>query len=290
MKPQHLALILLIDVIWAFNIVAVKYSVMEMGALASVCVRYIFVLVICLPWLKWLPGKMTLILAAGIIGGAMSFGLAGLSFALADNVASLAIAGQLGVPFSLILAVIVLKERIHWPRIFGILLAFAGVGILSFDPHVFDERIALLLTVAASFCWAVSSLLFRNLKGVSALTIHAWLAVVSIPLLAGASAIFEPGEIAGVADVPLSTFGWLAYSAIGASIVGHVGMSWLLQRYPVSTLSPLTLPTPLLSAIIAVAVLGNPVSPQLVAGGVVALVGVAIITIRTAQAREAKPA
>lgn len=290
MKPAHLAFILLIDVIWAFNIVAIKYALGEIGPLAAVCVRYLMVLVICLPWLKWLPGRMTHILAAGVIGGALHFGLGSLSFALADNVASLAIAGQLGVPFSLILAVIVLKERIHWPRIIGILLAFAGVGILSFDPHVFDERIALLLTVIASFCWAVSSLLFRNLKGVSPLTIHAWLAVVSIPLLATASAIFEPGEIARIGDAPLSTFGWLAYSAIGASIVGHVGMSWLLQRYPVSTLSPLTLPTPLLSAIIAVAVLGNPVSPQLVAGGVVALVGVAIITIRTAQAREAQAA
>ena len=71
----------------------------------------------------------------------------------------------------------------------------------------------------------------------------------------------------------------------GASVVGHAGMSWLLQRHPVTVISPLTLPTPLLSVIFGVIVLGTPLSPQMIAGGAVALVGVAIITLRTARAR-----
>ena len=285
MPVAHLAFIALIDLIWAFNIVAIKYAVEVVPPLTAVFLRYAIVLLVCLPWLRWLPGRMGAVLVTGVVGGALYFGLGGISFAVADNVSALAIAGQLGVPFSLMLAVIFLKERIHWPRILGVSLAFLGVVILGFDPAIVHERLGLVLTVVASFLWAVSSLLMRQLKGVSPLTIHAWLALVSLPILGGASLAFEPGELARAAQLPVSTIGWLAYSAVGASVVGHAGMSWLLQRHPVTVISPLTLPTPLLSVTFGVIVLGTPLTPQMIAGGAVALVGVAIITLRTARAR-----
>ena len=286
MKKRHLALILLIDLIWAFNIVAIKISIDAIPPLMAVTLRYCIVLAVCLPWLRWLPGRMVAVLGTGLIAGALFMGTAALGFAAATNVSALAIAGQAGVPFSLILAVIFFRERIRWVRITGILLSFAGVGVLVFDPHIVDERLGLVLTLLAALFWAIGNILFRRLQGVFVLTIHAWLALVSIPVLAGASLIFEPGALAGTADVPLHVWGWLAYSAIGASLIGHGGMTWLFQRYPVSTVSPLTLPTPLLSVIVAAVVFGNPVTPTMIAGGLVTLAGIAIITLRTAQARD----
>ena len=122
------------------------------------------------------------------------------------------------------------------------------------------------------------------------LTIHFWLAAVSIPLLAGASLAFEPGALAHVAAVPLKVWGCLAYSAIGASLLGHGGMTWLFQRYPVSTVAPLTLPTPLLSVIVATLAFGTPVTTAMIFGGLVTLTGVAIITLRTARARDQEAA
>lgn len=290
MRPLHLAMILMIDVVWALNTLAIKYSVEAIPPLAAVCVRYCIVLLVCLPWLRWLPGRMGIILVTGVIAGALFFGLGGVSFAVADNVAALAVAGQLGVPFSLILAVIFLRERIRWKRIAGIALCFAGVAILGFDPSIVHERLGLVLTVAASFLWAVGSLLFRKLAGVHPLTIHGWLALVSAPLLAAASLWLEPGALATVPSLPLSTFGWLAYSAIGASIIGHAGMSWLLQRYPVTVIAPLTLPTPLLSVIVAVIAFDTPVTAGMVVGGALTMVGLAIVTLRTAAKREAAAA
>ena len=286
MKKRHLALILLIDLIWAFNIVAIKISIDAIPPLMAVTLRYCIVLAVCLPWLRWLPGRMVAVLGTGLIAGALFMGTAALGFAAATNVSALAIAGQAGVPFSLILAVIFYRERIRWVRITGILLSFAGVGVLVFDPDIIDERLGLALTLAAALFWAIGNMLFRRLQGVFVLTIHAWLALVSIPVLAGASLIFERGALAGTADVPLHVWGWLAYSAIGASLIGHGGMTWLFQRYPVSTVSPLTLPTPLLSVIVAAVVFGNPVTPTMIAGGLVTLAGIAIITLRTAQARD----
>lgn len=285
MKPAHLAFILLIDLIWAFNIVAVKEAIEAVGPLTAVFIRYLMVFAVTLPWLRIVPGRMSAIIIAGIVSGALFMALGGISFAVTENVAALAIVAQLGVPFSLILAVIFLGETIRWIRIAGTAAAFVGVAVMGFDPAIWDERLGVGLTIAASLVWAIGSLLFRRLKGVNALTIHAWLALVSLPVLFAAVLIFEPGGFANAVKADAGVFGWIVYSAIGASIVGHAGMSWLLQRYPVTTMAPLTLPTPLLSAMFAVMVYGTPISPEFIAGALLTFVGVAVVTWRSASKR-----
>jgi O-acetylserine/cysteine efflux transporter len=286
MRPLHLAMILAIDVVWAFNIVAVKEAVTTAGPLVTVLLRYCLATIVCLPFVRWLPGKMHLILAAGFIAGALFMTLGALAFALADNLSALSIVGQLGVPFSLMLAVVVMKERIHWPRITAIAISFVGVVVMGFDPAIASERIGILLTVAAALCWAIGNLLFRQLAGVHVLNIHGWLGLVSVPVMLVAALLVEPGRLAAIPALPAATWGWIAYSALLSSLVGHGGMTWLFQRYPVAVVSPLTLPTPLISVAIAVAVYNTPITGQMLVGGLLTLVGVAIITLRTAQRRD----
>ena len=125
--------------------------------------------------------------------------------------------------------------------------------------------------------------MFKRLTGIPVLTLYAWQAVVSIPLLFTANWWLEPGAIARLPDLPASAYFWVAYSAIAASLIGHAGMSWLVQRYPVTVITPLTLPTPLLAVAVAVMVYGTPITPLMWVGGAITLVGVAIITLRTAR-------
>jgi O-acetylserine/cysteine efflux transporter len=283
MKPIHIAFILLIDVLWAFNIVAIKESVLAMPPLLAVALRYVVVLLVCASSLRIVEGRMPLVLLTGLVTGALQFGLGGYSYQVATNLSALAIAGQLGVPLSLILAILIDGERIAWKRTVGILLAILGVTLLVFDPRIIDERLGILLTFGASLCWAAGNLMFKRLSGIPILTLYGWQALVSLPVLFAASALFEPGGIAALPEVPLSAFGWILYSAIAASLVGHAGMSWLVQRYPVTLITPFTLPTPLLAVLFATLVYGTPVTPMMWLGGALTLAGVAIITLRTAR-------
>lgn len=286
MKPAHLGLILFIDLLWALNTVALKEAVMLVPPLLSVAIRYGIVLVACLPWMRWEAERMPMLLGIGLVAGALNFGAGSTAFAVADNVSALAIANQLGVPFSLLLAIIFFRERIRWKRATGVVLAFAGVGVLAFDPHIADERLGLLLTALGSFFWAVGNLGFRRLIGIHVLNIYGWLSLVSVPALLLMSWFLEPGALATLGSIPPTALGWIGFSAIGGTLIGHVGMAWLLQRYPVSVITPLTLLTPLLSVVIASIVYPVPATWEMVVGGLLTLAGVAIIALRTAKVRE----
>jgi O-acetylserine/cysteine efflux transporter len=290
MKPIHIAFILLIDVLWAFNIIAIKEAVLAMPPLLTVALRYGVVLLVCASSIRIIEGRMALVLITGVVTGALQFGLGAYSYHVATNLSALAIAGQLGVPLSLILAILIDGERIAWKRSIGILMAIAGVMLLVFDPRIADERLAIYLTFGASICWAGGNLLFRRLTGIPVLTLYGWQAVVSLPILLLTSHFIEPGGIAALPQVPLSAFAWVLYSAIAASLIGHAGMAWLLQRYPVTLITPFTLPTPLLAVMFATLFYNTPVTPLMWLGGILTIVGVAIITLRTARKSvEAKP-
>jgi O-acetylserine/cysteine efflux transporter len=283
MKPMHLLLIMLVNLAWGFNIVPTKLALEHIPPITATFVRSAMVAVLLAPTLRWIPGQMAPIFGYSMIGGALMFTLGNAGFANADNVSALAVAGQLGVPFSLILAIIFLGERIRFIRTIGILLAFAGVALLSFDPNIFDERLALLLTVGSSFCYAVGTIFLRRLRGVPPLGLQAWLAVFCLVATFVFSLIMEPGAIAALPRTDISAFGYILLSAITASIIGHTGLTYLLQRYPIMVISPLTLLAPLLAVFFSVALLGNLLTPQLIIGGLITLAGVGIITIRGAQ-------
>ncbi|GAO38313.1 hypothetical protein SCH01S_12_00070 [Sphingomonas changbaiensis NBRC 104936] len=285
---RDIAVATMMNLLWGMNIIAVKMAVIEIPPLTAALLRQAIVLLVCLSWLRVVPGRMRELLGLGVLTGGAYFLVINLSMAVATNVGALAIAGQLGVPFAMLLAVVVLKERIHKYRIAGVALSLLGVGILVFDPAVANEMPGIALTALASLIWAGSSLIQRNLRGVPVLTMYAWVGLLGVVILAPVSLVFEPQAVRSIPHLPLHSLGWVAFSAIGSTILGHGSMSWLLQRHPVASVTPLTLASPVLSVIFASLFFRTPLTPLMILGGIVALTGVAIVTIRSARVGEGR--
>lgn len=278
--------VLAMNLFWGLNLIAVKMGVDLVAPLTAAWLRQAMVLVICVPALKIIPGKMRELVLLGLLSGALFYIVVNISLSVSDNVGALAIAGQLGAPFSLILAVLVLGERIQKFRIIGMIVSFAGVVLLVFDPAVADETLGLALTAVASLIWAICSLIQRRLIGVPVLTIYAWVGLIGTLALLPVAFVWEPESMAGIAALPLSTFGWILFSALGSTVIGQGAMSYLMQRHAVSTVVPLSLMTPVISVIAAAYWFAAPMTPIMIAGGLLVMAGVAVVTIRTAQARE----
>ena len=273
----------MMNLLWGLNIIAVKMAVTAIEPLTAAWLRQVIVLIVCLPWLRIVPGQMRALLTLGALTGCLFFIAINLSLVVATNVGALAIAGQLGVPFSMILAVIVLKERISYLRTAGVVLAFAGVMVMMFDPRIVGELPGIALTALASLVWAIASLVQRNLKAVPVLTLYAWIGFIGTIGLGLVAGLFEPHGITHLPQVPWSAFGWVAFSAIGSTVLGHGSMSWLLQRHPVSQVVPLTLATPVISVVVASLYFDTPITVLMLIGGAMAIGGVAIVSIRSAR-------
>jgi len=276
------------NLLWGMNIIAVKMAVMEIPPLTAALLRQAIVLLVCFSWLRVVPGRMKALAGFGVLTGGIYFIVINLSMAVATNVSALAIAGQLGVPFAMLLAIVILKERIHKYRIAGVAMSLLGVGILVFDPEVANEIPGIALTALASLIWAGSSLIQRSLRGVPVLTMYAWVGLLGVAILAPVCWVFEPQGIRSIPHLPLHSLGWVAFSAIGSTIIGHGSMSWLLQRHPVASVTPLTLASPVLSVAFASLFFRTPLTPLMILGGIIALTGVAIVTIRSARAGEGR--
>lgn len=283
---RDLSVAVLMNVMWGLNIIAAKMAVDSIEPMTAALLRQAIVLVVCASWLRIVPGRMKELLTLGVLTGGLFFLVINLSLAVATNLSALAIAGQLGVPFSMLLAVIVLKEKIYVYRIAGVALSLLGVAILVFDPRVASELPGILLTALSSFIWACSSLVQRNLRGVPVLTMYAWIGFIGTLVLLPTALLLEPAGVAAIPHIPLRSFGWVAFSAIGSTIIGHGSMAWLLQRHPISAVTPLTLAAPVLSVITASLFFKTPLTPLMILGGVMALTGVAIVTLRSARAGE----
>lgn len=289
-SARDIGLAVAMNLMWGLNLVAVKMGVDLLSPMAAAWLRQFMVLLICLPFLRFVEGRMRELLALGVLSGAIFYIVINLSLAVSENVAALAIAGQLGAPFALILAVLVLKERIARFRIIGMALSFFGVVLLVFDPSAAGEKLGLSLQALSALIWAFCSLIQRRLAGVPVLTIYAWVGLVGSTILLPLALVTEPETMWAIGSVPLSTFGWVLFSALGSTVIGQGAMSVLLQRHPIGSVVPLTLMAPVIAVLAGAWWFETPLTPLVIAGGLIVLAGVAIITIRTARAREGEAA
>lgn len=281
---RDILVVVAMNVLWGLNIIAVKESVDAFSPLTAAFLRQVVVLIVCASALRVVPGKMRSLTALGLLSGAAYYIALNLALSAATNIAALAIAGQLGVPFSLLLAIIVFRERIHAPRIIGISLSLLGVGMLVFDPAAANEGMALAITALGSLIWAICSLVQRTLIGVRVLTIYAWVGLWGSLVLGIIAWLAEPQAMAALPDLPLHDFAWIGFSALGSTVLGQGAMSWLLQRHSVSIVTPLTLAAPVISVFLASWYFNTQVTWVMIVGGGMAMLGVAIVTIRTARA------
>jgi O-acetylserine/cysteine efflux transporter len=182
-----------------------------------------------------------------------------------------------------VLAVIFLGERFGWRTSLGIAVSFAGILVLGFDPLVLAAPQSLLLMLLAALLLAVGTVILRRLTGMHPLNQQAWSALIGILPLLLISAAFEHGQREALAAAPWEAWLGVVYSAVVASVIGHGLFYWLVQRYPLSQVTPYLLLTPVFAVALGIAFWGDRPGPRLLIGGAMVLGGVLAIALRAKQ-------
>jgi O-acetylserine/cysteine efflux transporter len=281
LRPRDLAFLVLINLIWGFNLIASKVGVLHFPPILFTALRFSILALVLLPFLRWHPGQMQRLLLAAALSGGLQYAVLFMGIRATPDVSSVAIAGQLGVPFTTLLSVLFLGEVIRWRRGLGIALAFLGVAIIAFQPHLLASRAGLALVVASALIGSAGLVAVKSLgASLKPLELQAWFALSGLPLLYPLSAWLEDGQGAALASASALDWGALLFTALVSSLIAHTGYYWLVRRYPVTSVSPLTTLSPVFGVAFGVLLYGDALTARILLGGLATLIGVTIIARR----------
>ena len=282
MRPVHILTLIFVTAIWGFNFVVAKWGLHEIPPLLLTGLRFFLVAVLLLPFVPRPRRILTGIIPLSVSLGSLHFSLMFIGLTRVDaSVASIAI--QLQIPFSAILAAIFFKDRLGWRRAAGMALAFFGVVLVAGMPRISGDRFYLVLVILASLVWAVGNIQIKALDGVGAVTLNAWISLFSAPTPSSAlilSAIFEHGQLAALSNAGWRGYGALLYMAIMGTIVGYGLWYAMIARYTTNMTMPFLLLVPVFGVLSGVAALGEPLSWQVILGGLAVIAGVGVIVLR----------
>lgn len=284
MPLRDLLLILVVCLAWGFNFVAIAQGMQQFSPWLFTVLRFTILLAVLLPFLKRPPRHQwwRLILVCLSIGG-LHFTTLFWALGVSEDVSSVAITQQTYVPMTVMLAMVILGERVGWRSLTAIAISFVGVVVLSFDPLMLTQWNVIGIALLSALSQALGSVFMRGLSGISPFTFQAWTAAISLPVLALASLLFDRDQAHMVA-----TAGWLDWAAVlytvfGASVTGHGLFFALVQRHPVTSIMPYMLLTPVLAVVFGILVWGDRPGWRLLAGGALVMTGIGVITLRGLQ-------
>lgn len=284
MSLRDFGLLILICLIWAGNNIVSKIVVAHWGVppLFYASVRFAIVALATLPWLLPAPRPTWRIILVGILMGAGNFALLFMGFKTASPSAASVII-QLGVPFTTILSVLMLGERIRWKRGLGITLTLAGAVAVMWSPHGIELSAGLWLIAAAAFTGSLGAVMMKQMEGVKPLQFQAWVGFSSVWPLLVLTLLTEPGGHDAAIKAGLPFVGAVVFSALVVSVLAHTAYYGLIQRYEANLIAPLTLMTPLMTIGLGVLITHDHFDLRMAVGAGLALLGVLIIALRKNQ-------
>ena len=278
LPPADTAAALLVVLLWGLNFVAGKLALAELPPLLLTSIRFSAVALLLAPVFRprlvQLPRLALLAMTLGVGHFALLF--VGLRDA---DAGSAAVTVQLGVPFSVLLAWACFGDRPDRRSVIGMALAFAGVALLA--GGLGRARLAPLALIAVSiFLWAVSNILIKRLGDIPPLVINAWASALAAPMVLALSLGFERGQWAAVTTAGWPAWAGVAFTALGSSVVAYTLWYRLLARHAVSLVVPFTLLGPVIGFVAGGLALGETVTRSKVVGGLLTVIGVAVIELR----------
>ena len=285
MKTRELLLALLVPLTWALGFTVAKAALDEFPPLLLMSMRF-FIAGLILVWFVPIPRHcLKDLFWISLVGSTVQYGLTFTGLSMID--ASLGgIIVQLEVPFSVLLAFIIFRERPGLLRIIGMTVSFIGIALIAGKPSLSGELEGILLTASGALVWAIGQIMYKRISSqINGLTGIAWIGVIAAPQMLIGSMIFETGQVDALMNA--SWVGWasVVYLGLIMTVVGYGIWFSVLARNPVSHVMPVLLVLPVFTVLFSVLLLDERPSLEVLLGGVTILAGVSLIVFSKSNTR-----
>ena len=290
MSFKHCLLAASVAVMWGLNFLAIDFSLEQFSPFFLVALRFA---VLALPALLFVPRPD--VKFRWIVGYGMGFGLLQFLFlywamaaGMPAGLASLVL--QASGPFTVLLGMTFLREKVRGSQMVFLLVAMAGLGVVGWQRLDSNASfLPFLLTLAGAFGWAIGNIWNRQAHSVEPVKFTMWMSVVPpVPMLLLALAVEGPATIGQSLTTLMTPTGLLGiaglvYTVVIATVLGSGIWSWLMSRNPAGVVAPFSMLVPVVGMSAAWIVLGETVSLGEMCGAVLVIIGVLGAGIRAAK-------
>jgi len=278
---SHALLALAVMAVWGTNFVVIRIGLDHLPPLAFSTLRFIFVLLPAVFFLKRPQVPWKHLAAYGLFIGAGQFGLLFLAMNghIAPGLASLVM--QMQVFFTIGLSVWIAKESVKLFQVAALALTAAGLAVIALNTDAATTPLGLGLTLLAALSWAGGNMVMKASGKVDALAYVVWASLFSIPPLIALSLTFEgwPAVEAGLRAAGPETWAAVLWQSVGNTMFGFAAWGWLLARHPAAVVTPAALLVPVFGMAASAVFLHEPLPAwKLIAAGLV-MAGLAAIVL-----------
>ena len=279
----------LVPIFLGFGFVIAKPAFESFPPILLMGIRFTFAASILVWWFPIPRGYLKKIFIASFIANTLQYSITytGLNYIEASSAVLLV---QMEVPFGVIFAYFMLKEKPTLRALIGISIAFIGVYILTGSPNLDGKFFGIALTILGSAIWALGQVIVKPLsKEINPLALVAWLALFSGPILISLSAIIDGNTINYLTKASFDH--WLIAIYIGFLMqpITYGCFYYVLKNNPLYKVLPIvTMGIPPTGLLAAIFLLGEKPTAELFIGGAIIIFGVIMIIFTKPKDEEVK--
>lgn len=294
MPASHRLIAASVAALWGVSFLAIHASLQQFPPLFLVALRFALIAV---PTVLLVPRPA--VQTRWLLGYGLGFGTLqflflywGMAAGMPTGLASLVL--QSSAPFTVVLGVVLFRDRVSAGRLLGLLLACVGLVVVGWQRSQSAALLPFLLVLAGGFGWAIGNIANARAQAPNPLHLALWMSVVPpLPMLALSLIVEGPSRIAASFDpaaptMPTALAG-LAYTVLAATVIGSGLWSWLMARHPSGVVAPFSMLVPVVGMSTAWFVLHEAVTPGEAAGAGLVVLGV-LLGRRPRRSRTADPA
>ena len=270
----------IVPIFLGFGFVIAKPAMEYLPPFLLMGLRFTFVALLLVWWFPIPRGFLKKIFFASLIANTAQYSITytGLSFIDASAAVLLV---QTEVPFGVLFAFFMLKEKPTLRALIGITIAFVGVYILTGSPNLDGKFIGVSLVIIGSGVWALGQVLVKPLsKEINPLALVAWLGLFSGPILITLSAIFDGNPINYFRSTPFEVWMIAIYLGFIMQPITYGCFYYVLKNNPIYKVLPIvTMGIPPTGLLAAIFILGEEPTKELFIGGAIIIIGVMLILL-----------
>jgi len=282
MKPLDTLSAISVAIIWGMGFVIAKAAMEHFSPILLMALRFTLT-ALCMIWFfRPDPKLFNKLFWIAFVSAAIQYSLTftGVSGIDASTAALLI---QLEVPFAILLAAVVLGDKLTIRQGVGVSLAFCGAILIVGEPKLANNMRYVLMVIGGGFAWSLGQIMIKMMGVSGGFSLISSVAVFAAPQLFIASYLLEDNQIDQIITASPAVWAAVVYLGLVMTTLGYAMWYRLLGLYDVNMVMPFLLLLPVASVVGGYLFLDEILTTKIAIGGLLALAGVAIITLRIKQ-------